>query len=353
MAEWTYMVPNDSNLPKAISECQNLSLLLTRYAPNEAIDKNMRRKGEWLKKICSQIKIPEWKKILDAQHERWEGMVKPYCTEKSIFTATARSRLIVGLGGKGVLETGITLHHVTGLPIIPGSALKGLARAYALYEIAGGLNLPSLRPEQAKGLKENETPLHLLDIALASYAAHRRYVENSASDKKKDTTHSKTLKDLWKLLEAINPNFDFPEGFWESEAVLNFTLAFGDSGEEDSSAGACVFFDALVSKLPPSGTLFEVDVMTPHFRQYYENAGSKPPSDDDSPNPITFVTVAAGTQFRFAVGTRRGVQDTAVAEWAAGKLQMGLEELGIGAKTAAGYGVFHAFQPDLRPKNEA
>lgn len=38
-----------------------------------------------------------------------------------------QGRLIVGLGSENVLETGIRLHHTYGLPIIPGSALKGLA----------------------------------------------------------------------------------------------------------------------------------------------------------------------------------------------------------------------------------
>jgi CRISPR type III-B/RAMP module RAMP protein Cmr6 len=41
-----------------------------------------------------------------------------------------QGRLIVGLGGDNVLETGITLHHTYGVPIIPGSALKGLAAHY-------------------------------------------------------------------------------------------------------------------------------------------------------------------------------------------------------------------------------
>ena len=40
-------------------------------------------------------------------------------------------RFVVGLGAAHVLETGITLHRLFGLPIVPGSALKGAARAYA------------------------------------------------------------------------------------------------------------------------------------------------------------------------------------------------------------------------------
>jgi CRISPR-associated protein Cmr6 len=38
-----------------------------------------------------------------------------------------RSRLIVGLGSDNVLEAGIRLDHTYGVPVIPGSALKGLA----------------------------------------------------------------------------------------------------------------------------------------------------------------------------------------------------------------------------------
>ena len=38
--------------------------------------------------------------------------------------------LIVGLRCANVLETGIRLHHTYGLPLIPGSALKGLAARY-------------------------------------------------------------------------------------------------------------------------------------------------------------------------------------------------------------------------------
>lgn len=39
-------------------------------------------------------------------------------------------RMIIGLGGENVLETGLTLHHTYGTPLIPGTALKGLASHY-------------------------------------------------------------------------------------------------------------------------------------------------------------------------------------------------------------------------------
>lgn len=39
-------------------------------------------------------------------------------------------RMILGLGGENVLETGLSLQHTFGAPFIPGSALKGLAAHY-------------------------------------------------------------------------------------------------------------------------------------------------------------------------------------------------------------------------------
>ena len=47
------------------------------------------------------------------------------------FDLKTQSRLIIGLGGTNVLETGMTLHPLYGFPYIPASGLKGLARAYA------------------------------------------------------------------------------------------------------------------------------------------------------------------------------------------------------------------------------
>lgn len=41
-----------------------------------------------------------------------------------------QGRLVIGLGSENVLETGLTLHHTYGIPILPGSALKGLAAHY-------------------------------------------------------------------------------------------------------------------------------------------------------------------------------------------------------------------------------
>lgn len=56
--------------------------------------------------------------------ERWRA---GYPVHRTVET---EGRLIAGLGGQSTLETGITLHHTYGTPVIPGTSLKGLASHY-------------------------------------------------------------------------------------------------------------------------------------------------------------------------------------------------------------------------------
>ena len=62
--------------------------------------------------------------------DRWSASLPTDSIHADLATPERDSRLIVGLGSENVLETGIRLHHTYGMPIIPGSALKGLAAHY-------------------------------------------------------------------------------------------------------------------------------------------------------------------------------------------------------------------------------
>ena len=44
-------------------------------------------------------------------------------------------RLVVGLGGGSVYETSMALHHIYGIPYIPGSAVKGVTRSWIIAEV--------------------------------------------------------------------------------------------------------------------------------------------------------------------------------------------------------------------------
>jgi CRISPR-associated protein Cmr6 len=58
----------------------------------------------------------------------WVETLKGQCAIEAPIVATPEhQRLVIGLGNSSPLETGLTLHRTYGVPIIPGSALKGIA----------------------------------------------------------------------------------------------------------------------------------------------------------------------------------------------------------------------------------
>ena len=85
--------------------------------------------------------------------QRWQEAVQAMPNAASQIMK-AKGRLIVGLGGEGVLETGLTLHHTYGMPFIPGSALKGLSRHYA--EQVLGITAPKDSSKSLDQLSEPE-----------------------------------------------------------------------------------------------------------------------------------------------------------------------------------------------------
>lgn len=82
------------------------------------------------------------------------------------------------------------------------------------------------------------------------------------------------------------------------------------------------------------------DIMTVHHPNYYQRSVDDrdfiPPDGTDSPNPISFITTSQS--LCFAVALEAAPEDSAWYDAAWQLLTMGLEELGIGAKTNAGYG---------------
>ncbi len=72
--------------------------------------------------------------IYEAAFLRWKKSLPTLTFANDLHTL---GRLIVGLGSENVLETGIRLHHTYGMPVIPGSALKGLAAHYC-HDVWGG-----------------------------------------------------------------------------------------------------------------------------------------------------------------------------------------------------------------------
>ena len=111
--------------------------------------------------------------------------------------------------------------------------------------------------------------------------------------------------------------------------------------------GQLIFLDALPLEVPK----LEADVITPHYGPYYRDPNTQPPADWHSPVPTPFLTVAVGAKFAIRVIARRGKPTDPPFDFAAVEkalkdaLKDAFDVLGIGAKTAVGYG-------RLKPSNE-
>src|SRR6266702_1764661 len=127
-----YYLPNDTArllTEERLKKCKNLGLLLDKYIPQPAIEKS-EGKSIWLKTIESGSYIDT--RLTESVYQRWLNITTAEGAQH--FSAITDWRMVVGLGGETVLETDLTLHHLYGIPYIPGSALKGLTRAYAVTE---------------------------------------------------------------------------------------------------------------------------------------------------------------------------------------------------------------------------
>lgn len=243
-----YPLPRDTAqaLMDCKGECQNLGLLMDRYLAYGV----SRRGPEFVREFSDRrALVPDFAPLADlvaAYRGRWEQTAR--ALGAVTFTASPEWRVIVGLGTHALLEGGITLHRIYGLPYIPATALKGVCRLYA---------------EAVLEVPEDES-VHL----------------------------------------------------------------FG----EQVQRGDLIFLDAI----PTAPPRMERDVMNPHMALYYGGRENVPPADYLSPRPVFFLTVGRGSIFCFGVASSSG--DEAAAQKATDWLKRALQDIGVGAKTAAGYG---------------
>ena len=93
-----------------------------------------------------QTRRQEYQNVLIEKACKWKGedlyrlafqQYRARLEQLGARTAEVRTldRVIVGLGADNPLETSITLNRLYGVPLIPGSALKGLARSYLRNQV--------------------------------------------------------------------------------------------------------------------------------------------------------------------------------------------------------------------------
>jgi len=194
----------------------------------------------------------------------------------------AESRLLLHLGRANVLENvGLYCDHTTGLPLIPGTALKGIVSAWACWA-------------------EHFNP--------AGHGSFRGFTESSRQRR----------------------------NFTAEEARLACRILGDNSAAGSESAGEVIF----VGGFPLTPPRLGLDIVNPH----HDTNGN--PVD---PKPNTFLCLEPGALWRFVFYVRAGVPDAAdllkqTSTW----IEEALTQLGIGAKTAAGYGRFHPLNDNER-----
>ncbi|MCS6921550.1 MAG: type III-B CRISPR module RAMP protein Cmr6 [Elioraea sp.] len=198
----------------------------------------------------------------------------------------AVSRLLIGHGLGSATDVGLTLHRTWGVPVIPGSALKGLLAHWV--DAVLGPDPQNPEPER---------------LPFAGVVWDDRRIAYGPG-------------------EVYRALFGAPEADREAP------------GRPDTAArGLVSFHDALWVPNTPSATPLAVDVLTVHQKRYYDSTGKSPPVDWDDPNPVSFLSVRPGASFLLAL--------SGPPEWTAlakDLLLEALREWGVGGKTAAGYG---------------
>lgn len=256
---------------------------------NGAISKLKKLNNELNKKL-NEINLGISLKIIDNNicqsfYQRIEAILEDLSNMKYVIEKKELKlnwRLVINLGATSVYETSLLFHRNYSIPYIPGSAVKGVTRHWAILKFAKNAENTRISPQD-------------VDKALSSGNNLELSVEN-----------------------------------------ISFTDLIEIFGTQDKK-GKVIFFDALpiIDKKDLNNNnknLIVLDVMNVHYKPYYDEKDE--PGDWHNPIPVFFLAVEKGTKFRFVLASKK----EELVEKAEKLLEESLENIGIGAKTSAGYG---------------
>lgn len=261
------------------NDAQHAGLLLQRYLCEPVIG-DQAQPEERLALLQAAIRAAQNQSVHPLYRNAFERWKNTFASrdDTRIQPVQTIGRLIVGLGSENVLETGITLHHTYGLPILPGSCLKGLAAHYC----------------------------------------HRVWGQ-----------HEPRFRKLFEAEDAVDQ--DLLDGHGAPTAENYHRFLFGTTDD----TGSIIFHDAWY--IPGSDPEpLRLDVMTPHHHNWLQ--GQEPPTDFDSPIPVPFLSVSG--QFLLVISWQ-GPDSNNKQNWLdliVSLLCDALQYWGVGGKTSSGYG---------------
>jgi len=225
------------------------------------------------------------KSLLDEKQKSQQQFCKTY--EKAgykiiKYQAELKSPLITGIGQTHPNEVGMVFDHTMGIPFIPAASVKGIVRF-----------------------------AHMLGLIDSDDASE--FIKQG---------------DKGEYIEESNPKTLIP-------FLFGGDLDKPGKKETEKRSGKVIFLDAYPVKVPD----LHVDIMNPHYGDYYSDENGKiPPADYLDPTPIKFLTVKQGTVFTFRalISKNSGF----LLEPLKTAFENALKDEGVGAKTAVGYGRF-------------
>ena len=248
-----------------------------------------------------------------------------------------------GLGNEHPLENGFAFLNPYGLPYLPGSGVKGVVRRAAeelahsdFFDSDSGWTLPAIwhlfgfEPWLVPKARESDAEWKEW---IGGFSVSKTEIEeylNAVLDEHSDA--HKKLKN--RILDTAHPDADPMRALFALLREKHLHVR-----------GALEFWD-VVPQI--KGKKLAVEIMTPHQSHYYQDkTGRTSPHDSGSPNPISFLTVPPDSDFVFHVRCDHRRLSRCVPEFAKdgrwrdllkAAFEHAFEWLGLGAKTAVGYG---------------
>lgn len=287
--------------------------------------------------------------LTDAVRQRQVRLARTVASSILHLPARSTSPFVTGTGIEHPLENGFAFLNPYGLPYLSGSSIKGVVRraaeelAFGLWGDRRGWDIASvwwlfgfegvsayltgatagmtarIVREEAEGWRER------LRVAVRAGQFDPKLV-TAFVDKATDAeTKAKYVGDPAHFLETLAEEHQPGP---RSHRLLRETIQF---------RGALCFWDALIA---PAGDTLAVDVLTPHFGDYYQEGQS--PADCGQPGPSFFLAVPPGSRFDFFVQAGEGRLPSELSLRWQGLMeqafQLAFDWLGFGAKSAVGYG---------------
>ncbi len=149
-----------------------------------------------------------------------------------------------------------------------------------------------------------------------------------------------SVKGVLRLAHAIN----IADGRTEiPESELEKYFGTSDQKQKNKYRGQLVVLDAYPAEIPN----LKVDIMNPHFSNYYSGKGNVQPVETESPTPIKFLAVQQGTKFVFNCAfiplkndDKSPILTEAEIKEIEAMFSTAFEKVGFGGKTSIGYGRF-------------